>query len=97
MMRQIADKHEEPAAGPDRKFRGDNVKGGGRESGVMLSSDSDQKPLTKREREVLNLISKGVLQQAGRLPGGYQSENLRKLSRRGYAKAWSAKHGGACP
>src|SRR5437868_7016797 len=56
MMKQMADAHGEPIAPPCSKpgpkpFQGDGL----RKPGVMFASDADHKPLTKREREVLNL------------------------------------------
>src|ERR1039458_9683746 len=63
MIKQIADNHEEPAAEPGRKAgwekRAGRGKEAGRAPGVMFSTGAGQKPLTKREREVLSLISEG--------------------------------------
>src|ERR1700738_5642050 len=63
MMKQIADAHEAFAGAPGPRAgwapRSGNAKDGARTSSVMFSSGSGQRPLTKREREVLNLISEG--------------------------------------
>ncbi len=68
-----------------------------RESGrcpaAMLSADGSQKPLTKREREVLNLISEGYSNKQGALrmqisPRTFEShwaEAMRKLGARNTA------------
>lgn len=68
-----------------------------RESGrcpaAMLSADAGQKPLTKREREVLNLISEGYSNKQGALrmqisPRTFEShraEAMRKLGARNTA------------
>jgi DNA-binding CsgD family transcriptional regulator len=62
-------------------------------SGVMFSSDAGQRPLTKREREVLNLISQGCSNKQGALrmhisPRTFEShraEAMRKLGARNTA------------
>jgi DNA-binding NarL/FixJ family response regulator len=62
-------------------------------SGVMLASDAGQRPLTKREREVLNLISQGYSNKQGALrmrisPRTFEShraEAMRKLGARNTA------------
>ena len=62
-------------------------------SGAMLSSEASQKPLTKREREVLNLISQGYSNKQGALrmqisPRTFEShraEAMRKLGARNTA------------
>jgi DNA-binding CsgD family transcriptional regulator len=62
-------------------------------SGTMLSSEAGQKPLTKREREVLNLISQGYSNKQGALrmqisPRTFEShraEAMRKLGARNTA------------
>jgi DNA-binding NarL/FixJ family response regulator len=61
--------------------------------GVMLASESDQKPLTRREREVLALISEGCSNKQGALrmqisPRTFEShraEAMRKLGARNTA------------
>jgi DNA-binding CsgD family transcriptional regulator len=59
----------------------------------MFSSDSSQKPLTKREREVLDLISDGYSNKQGALRMGisprtfesHRAEAMRKLGARNTA------------
>lgn len=88
MMKQIADAHGEPIAPPCSKsgpkpFQGDGL----RKPGVMFASDADRKPLTKREREVLNLISEGCSNKQGAMRMGisprtfesHRAEAMRKL------------------
>jgi DNA-binding NarL/FixJ family response regulator len=97
MIKQIADSHESPAVAHGRKggrrTRSGRTKDGIRAAGVMFSSDPDQKPLTKREREVLNLISEGCSNKQGALrmlisPRTFEShraEAMRKLGARNTA------------
>src|SRR6266849_6282730 len=58
MLKQISDNHPQATPGSDRKQgtegQADRAKDGGRAPGVMISSESGRKPLTKREREVLS-------------------------------------------
>ena len=62
-------------------------------SGVMFFSDAGQRPLTKREREVLNLISQGCSNKQGALRMGisprtfesHRAEAMRKLGARNTA------------
>src|SRR6266550_13425 len=97
MMKQLADAYEGPAVAPGRKSgwktrAGQAVDGAG-PPGVMFSSGSDQKPLTRREREVLNLISEGYSNKQGALrmqisPRTFEShraEAMRKLGARNTA------------
>src|SRR5215216_2941155 len=58
VVKQMSDKHPAFASESDRK-QGRESQGGDRTPGVMFASESGQKPLTKREREVLSLISEG--------------------------------------
>ena len=59
----------------------------------MFSSGSNQKPLTKREREVLNFISEGYSNKQGALRMGisprtfesHRAEAMRKLGARNTA------------
>jgi DNA-binding CsgD family transcriptional regulator len=97
MMKQIADPHEGSVVTPGRKagwearigHAGDGI----RPPGVMFSSGSEQKPLTKREREVLSLISEGYSNKQGALrmqisPRTFEShraEAMRKLGARNTA------------
>jgi DNA-binding CsgD family transcriptional regulator len=89
MIKQLADSHE-PAAESSRAFWEKRVacgKDGAGIPGVMLSSGVDQKPLTKREREVLHLISEGYSNKQGALRMGisprtfesHRAEAMRKL------------------
>ncbi len=96
MMKQISAAHEEPILvagrklGPERKGR---AKDGNRVPGVMFASESGQKPLTRREREVLSLISEGCSNKQGALrmqisPRTFEShraEAMRKLGARNTA------------
>jgi DNA-binding NarL/FixJ family response regulator len=66
---------------------------GARTSGVMVASSAGQKPLTRREREVLNLISEGCSNKQGALrmqisPRTFESHRavaMRKLGARNTA------------
>ena len=96
VVKQMSDKH--PAlclrirsqAGGGQAGR---AKEGGRTPGVMFASESGQKPLTKREREVLSLISEGCSNKQGALrmnisPRTFEShraEAMRKLGARNTA------------
>jgi DNA-binding CsgD family transcriptional regulator len=90
MMKQLAAGDEGSVIGPSRRRQ---VKDDIRTPGVMFSSGSDQKPLTKREREVLNLISEGYSNKLGALrmrisPRTFEShraEAMRKLGARNTA------------
>jgi DNA-binding CsgD family transcriptional regulator len=78
------------AGWPGQADRGKDV---GRAGGAVLSSETGQKPLTKREREVLNLISQGYSNKQGALrmqisPRTFEShraEAMRKLGARNTA------------
>ncbi len=98
MIKQISDTQEEPAAGSGRKGRMGEAGPGrgkdeGRTPGVMFASSAGQKPLTKREREVLSLISEGYSNKQGALrmnisPRTFEShraEAMRKLGARNTA------------
>jgi DNA-binding CsgD family transcriptional regulator len=96
MIKQMADAHEGPAAAPGRKPGSESRTGhvkDNRASGVMFSSESGQKPLTRREREVLSLISEGYSNKQGALrmqisPRTFEShraEAMRKLGARNTA------------
>src|SRR5580704_5966960 len=71
----------------------ESTKESGRCPAAMLSPDAGQKPLTKREREVLNLISEGYSNKQGALrmqisPRTFESqraEAMRKLGARNTA------------
>jgi DNA-binding NarL/FixJ family response regulator len=97
MMKQIADSQEVPVAAPGRKAgwetRAGHAHDAIRTPGVMFSSVAEQKPLTKREREVLSLISEGYSNKQGALrmhisPRTFEShraEAMRKLGARNTA------------
>jgi DNA-binding CsgD family transcriptional regulator len=94
IVKRMADSHEGPAG---RKADWEKPtalgKDGKRSPAVMLSSASDQKPLTRREREVLSLISEGHSNKQGALrmnisPRTFEShraEAMRKLGARNTA------------
>jgi DNA-binding CsgD family transcriptional regulator len=94
LVKQLSDNHpglaaSERKAGPD----GQAGRAKGRPPGVMLAAESDQKPLTRREREVLALISEGCSNKQGALrmnisPRTFEShraEAMRKLGARNTA------------
>jgi DNA-binding NarL/FixJ family response regulator len=93
MMKQIAGAHDGAEALPDRKTGWSLSKDGTRPPSVMFSSGPGQKPLTKREREVLSLISQGYSNKQGALqmrisPRTFEShraEAMRKLGARNTA------------
>ena len=95
MLKQISDNHPQATPGSDRKQEGqaDRAKDGGRAPGVMISSESGRKPLTKREREVLSLISEGCSNKQGasrmsispRTFESHRAEAMRKLGARNTA------------
>jgi DNA-binding CsgD family transcriptional regulator len=96
MIKQMADNHEEPAVAPRRKAGWERRTGRVndiRAPGVMYSSENGQKPLTRREREVLNLISEGLSNKQGALQMGisprtlesHRAEAMRKLGARNTA------------
>ena len=86
-----------PARNAMSQGRAERPKKSAKESGrcpaAMLSPDAGQKPLTKREREVLNLISEGYSNKQGALrmqisPRTFEShraEAMRKLGARNTA------------
>jgi DNA-binding CsgD family transcriptional regulator len=94
IIKQLADSHE-PAAESGRALWDKRMAGkdGAGIPGVMLSSGVDQKPLTRREREVLNLISEGYSNKQGALRMGisprtfesHRAEAMRKLGARNTA------------
>jgi DNA-binding NarL/FixJ family response regulator len=97
MMKQIAGAREETQALPGRfagrETRPGQAKDATRTAAVMFSSGPGQKPLTKREREVLGLISEGYSNKQGALqmqisPRTFEShraEAMRKLGARNTA------------
>ena len=97
MIKQIADACDGTveASGPRSVWekRAGHDKAGARTPGVMVVSSAGQKPLTRREREVLNLISEGYSNKQGALqmrisPRTFEShraEAMRKLGARNTA------------
>ena len=95
MIKQISDLH--PAVAGERIAVLDSVPARAREAGrspeVMFASEKGRKPLTKREREVLTLISEGCSNKQGALrmnisPRTFEShraEAMRKLGARNTA------------
>jgi len=97
MLKQMSDNHPAPIGNADRNPGREGMTGragdGGRAQGVMVSSESGRKPLTRREREVLSLISEGCSNKQGALrmnisPRTFEShraEAMRKLGARNTA------------
>lgn len=99
LIKQIGGAFEGLAAEPDGKggretrARDPNPKEAGRAPGAMVAPEFRQKPLTRREREVLNLISEGYSNKQGALqmrisPRTFEShraEAMRKLGARNTA------------
>jgi len=94
VVKQMSDKHPAFASDSDRKpGQAGRAKESGRATGAMFASESGQKPLTKREREVLSLISEGCSNKQGALrmnisPRTFEShraEAMRKLGARNTA------------
>ncbi len=97
LVKQISDRH--PPSAPDsdhqqgRESHNGRSRDAGRTPGVMFAAESGQKPLTKREREVLSLISEGCSNKQGALrmnisPRTFEShraEAMRKLGARNTA------------
>jgi DNA-binding CsgD family transcriptional regulator len=97
LVRQIANPQDGPVVMP-RRSAGSAVPAGHAEDGAraaatMFASDPGQKPLTKREREVLDLISEGHSNKQGALRMGisprtfesHRAEAMRKLGARNTA------------
>lgn len=97
IMKQIAGSHEEPAVAPAHKAEWGEMRLGRtkniRATGVMFSSDPGQKSLTKRECEVLGLVSQGYSNKQGavrmrispRTFESHRAEAMRKLGARNTA------------
>lgn len=89
MVKQLSDGHVTAAEPADRAAGAEGPVGRARDRapGVMLASNPEQKPLTRREREVLSLISEGCSNKQGALrmsisPRTFEShraEAMRKL------------------
>jgi DNA-binding NarL/FixJ family response regulator len=86
LIKQISASH--PATDSDhqqgRESQGSRSRDGGRTPGVMFATESGQKPLTKREREVLSLISEGCSNKQGAFES-HRAEAMRKLGARNTA------------
>jgi DNA-binding CsgD family transcriptional regulator len=95
MIKQIAGTNEETVTAPGRAagWEARTGRSNERAAGVMFASEPGQKPLTRREREVLNLISEGCSNKEGALrmrisPRTFEShraEAMRKLGARNTA------------
>ena len=95
LLKQISDSHPAPDCDhqQDRESQSGRSRDFGRTPGVMFATESGQKPLTKREREVLSLISEGCSNKQGALrmnisPRTFEShraEAMRKLGARNTA------------
>src|SRR3954447_8954469 len=94
VVKQMSDKQPAFGAESDRTQERESLaRDGGRTPGVMFTSETGQKPLTKREREVLSLISEGCSNKQGALrmnisPRTFEShraEAMRKLGARNTA------------
>jgi DNA-binding NarL/FixJ family response regulator len=97
LVKQIAGPHEDIVAAAIHRTAMQDGAGRPTEthhaSGVMLAPDAGQRPLTKREREVLNLISQGCSNKQGALRMGisprtfesHRAEAMRKLGARNTA------------
>ena len=94
LVKQMSDNH--PTSDSDHQSGRDGQSGRSRDGGrtqVMFATESGQKPLTKREREVLSLISEGCSNKQGALrmnisPRTFEShraEAMRKLGARNTA------------
>jgi DNA-binding NarL/FixJ family response regulator len=97
LVKQMSDSHPAPASDAMSRQTSDaqahRVAEGGRRPGQMFAPGAGQKPLTKREREVLSLISEGCSNKQGALrmnisPRTFEShraEAMRKLGARNTA------------
>jgi DNA-binding CsgD family transcriptional regulator len=97
MIKQLAETRDELATESTRNGAWDKRPARGKDivrtNPVMLSSGAEQKPLTRREREVLSLISEGYSNKEGALrmnisPRTFEShraEAMRKLGARNTA------------
>ena len=94
LVKQLVDSHPAPVAGRKSGPEGVAGRAKGRAADVMFASASRQKPLTRREREVLALISEGCSNKQGALrmnisPRTFEShraEAMRKLGARNTAE-----------
>src|SRR4051812_41904391 len=91
LVKQISDSHPAPSPDSDhqqgRESQGGRSRDVGRAPGVMFASEQGQKPLTKREREVLSLISEGCSNKQGALrmnisPRTFESHRAEAMRKR---------------
>jgi DNA-binding CsgD family transcriptional regulator len=93
LVRQIANPQDSPFATPQRGAALAGRAKSAVDASAMLASDPGRKPLTKREREVLGLISEGHSNKQGALRMGisprtfesHRAEAMRKLGARNTA------------
>ncbi len=93
MLKQISDLYPNAVPAADLRPQGDDKPAGVRSPDVMFAPEAGRKPLTKREREVLSLISDGYSNKQGALrmnisPRTFEShraEAMRKLGARNTA------------
>ena len=97
LVRQIANPQDGPVVMPHRAAGSETPAGHARDgagaAAAMFASDPGRKPLTKREREVLDLISEGHSNKQGALRMGisprtfesHRAEAMRKLGARNTA------------
>ena len=97
LVKQMSDNHPAPASDAVCKQAGEaqarRHADGARRPGQMFAAETGQKPLTRREREVLSLISEGCSNKQGALrmnisPRTFEShraEAMRKLGARNTA------------
>ena len=96
LVKQMSDNHPAPADAVGKhtsEARARHPADGARRPGLMFAAETGQKPLTKREREVLSLISEGCSNKQGALrmsisPRTFEShraEAMRKLGARNTA------------
>ncbi|WP_245334968.1 helix-turn-helix domain-containing protein [Bradyrhizobium mercantei] len=93
MLKQISDFYPNAVPAADLKPAGDDKQAGPRSPEIMFAPEAGRKPLTKREREVLSLISDGYSNKQGALrmnisPRTFEShraEAMRKLGARNTA------------
>jgi DNA-binding CsgD family transcriptional regulator len=97
MVKQLSDRHGGPGVLSERKHGGEGegarTKDSARTPGVTTACETGQKPLTKREREVLRHVSEGCSNKEGALrmnisPRTFEShraEAMRKLGARNTA------------
>lgn len=93
MLKQISDLYPNAVPAGDVRSPGDDKPAAARSPDVMFAPEAGRKPLTKREREVLSLISDGYSNKQGALrmnisPRTFEShraEAMRKLGARNTA------------